>query len=226
MKKIIYLLFICLLSVTITSCDNNKTIDKTIDKTTDSKADNWKKVYKEFLTKADLQYDNKARFELCYITNDDIPEIVIIHGTGQPSGAMIYTYFNGNVIEFTRGGSGGMTYGQWGTIWYKEKEDLIYERCYTDKDSPYYQHLISYVHDDYITDYKHQVSDFYGSERIDDNGNLIKTRYEVNGAPVDEAEYFNKCEEYGIDDIDTTYKKVEYDSMAELNENNISTSLK
>lgn len=216
MKKLICLLIICLLAGSVTGCELGDG---------GTKSAKWKKSYEEFLRGKDLEYGEESRFELCYITDDDIPEIVIIHGTSQLSGAMIYTYYNGNVVEFTRGGSGGMTYGQWGTIWYNEKEGLIYERCYTDKDAPYYQHMISYVHDDYMTDYKYELSDFYGTERIDENGNLIKTRYEVDGNPVDEAEYFNKCEEYGINDIDTTYKKVEYDSMAQLNEDNISESL-
>lgn len=187
---------------------------------------NWKSSYTDFLRMKDAEYGSEARFELCYITEDDIPEIIIIHGTSQPSGARIYTYHNGGVVEFARGGSGGITYGQWGTIWYKEKQGLIYERNYTDKDDPHYQHMISYIHDGYMTDYKYELSDFYGSERIDENGNLITTRYEINGTPADEAEYLNSCQEYGINDIDTTYKNVAYGNMAELNESNINQQLK
>ena len=107
-------------SVSKATDDNDTTTDDTTNVTGD-----WVNAYREFLLDGNFQltYDTiEGRgFALCYIDNDDIPELIVgIMPKYAPhaAGAAVYTYYDGEVVFVCSGGG-------YGEINYVERENLI-----------------------------------------------------------------------------------------------------
>ena len=79
----------------------------------------WKTAYLDFLN------GQSGKFELIYLTDDDIPEIVIAEDGYRESSVRIYTYSDGNVKAITRD-DGYERLGFFGSIHYKERSNSIY----------------------------------------------------------------------------------------------------
>lgn len=79
----------------------------------------WKTAYSDFLN------GQSGSFDLIYLTDDDIPEIVIAENGYRESSVRIYTYSEGTVKAITRE-DGSECFGIFGIIHYKERGNLIY----------------------------------------------------------------------------------------------------
>ena len=90
---------------------------------TQTSTSEWVGAYRHFMTYYDVnvQNDDNLGFMLCYINNDDIPELIVglmpeyaHHGAA----AKVFTYYNGNVSYVCDG-------GQYGGIEFSERENMI-----------------------------------------------------------------------------------------------------
>ena len=101
-------------SVNIT--DNSGMVDLSA---TTKYAPAWKTAYADFLN------GKIGNFELIYLTDDDIPEIVIAEDGYRLSYVNIYTYSDG-AVKAIEHEDGYDSFGAYGTINYKERGNLIY----------------------------------------------------------------------------------------------------
>ncbi len=154
----------------------------------------YKKEYASVLKNA-VNSGRKLYFELIYLDEDDIPELVYNSGESHSAGACVYTYYNGTVTELIAYDSNNsQSYkflGSWGSIKYK----------------PYSGYVASVY-----SGQGHVIATIYRLE----NGQLIEdcifndsTRapfsmspaYMVNGESVSQSEYQNKVYSYGFGDL-------------------------
>lgn len=77
------------------------------------------KAYYNFLKSYKFELDSSTRgFNLAYINNDSIPELIIFDGAHHAAGGKVYAYVNGNVKYVDE-------FGEWGGFEYKEKTGVI-----------------------------------------------------------------------------------------------------
>lgn len=80
----------------------------------------WKNAYSEFL--AEYEYDSsylEPQYELAYIDDDNVPELLIAEDGAHAASVSVYTYLFDTVYYIG-------DFGAYGTIGYAEKEGLIY----------------------------------------------------------------------------------------------------
>ncbi len=107
-------------TATITAKVSNKTLKckVTVKKPTTSKKAALKAYY-NFLKSYKFTYESYTRrFNLAYINNDSIPELIVFDGDHHGAGAKVYAYVNGKVKYVGE-------FGGWGTFEYKEKKGVI-----------------------------------------------------------------------------------------------------
>lgn len=149
-------------------------------------------------------YDENAQYQLIYLNDDDIPELVVITDWTHNSGAELYAYIDGKAeqlyVSFENDYSDTTQFGSWGTLFYLKRQGLVYHLydrnfgagefgfvCMWDGKSAEMQILHTY--DVYI-------------ESSDEGKDT--TTYYVDGEPV-------TCEEYGTaTELFDHVEKVEY----------------
>ena len=90
----------------------------TVKKATSSKSKALKAYY-NFLKSYKFELDSSSRgFNLAYINNDSIPELVVFDGDYHAAGAKVYAYVSGKVKYVGK-------FGEWGGFQYKEKKGVI-----------------------------------------------------------------------------------------------------
>ena len=85
-------------------------------------------AYNDFLVDVYIEdhYDEtfeEVRFNLCFINDDDIPELSVSAGYYHGSGADIYTYIGGEVVHVG-------CFGEWGSFGYVPRGGIIYSSYY------------------------------------------------------------------------------------------------
>ena len=171
-----------------TSPDNKKETPKTEEIVV---TEPWQDAYAEFLRK--IMYDREEYhymtplFQLAYVNDDDIPELVVIYGTAHFESPYLYTYYEGEVIPVNHEGKTdeeANRYGVYGAFIYKERANKIY---------------IADMHMGYESVITWKLNDDMTAARVHYFNN--------NEAAVPEKEQF----EYYVDDEKVT--KEEYDEM-------------
>ena len=77
------------------------------------------RAYYYFLKDYNFTYSSSTRgFNLAYINNDSIPELLVFDGDYHAAGVKVYSYVNGKVKYVG-------TFGGWGKFEYKEKKGVI-----------------------------------------------------------------------------------------------------
>ena len=107
-------------TATITAKVNNKNLKckVTVKKATNSKSAALKAYY-NFLKSYKFELDSSSRgFNLAYINNDSIPELIVFDGDYHGAGGKVYAYVNGKVKYVDE-------FGEWGGFEYQEKKGII-----------------------------------------------------------------------------------------------------
>ena len=107
-------------TATITAKVNNKNLrcKVTVKKATNSKSAALKAYY-NFLKSYKFDLDSSSRgFNLAYINNDSIPELIVFDGDYHAAGGKVYAYVNGKVKYVGE-------FGEWGGFEYQEKKGVI-----------------------------------------------------------------------------------------------------
>ena len=107
-------------TATITAKVNNKNLrcKVTVKKATNSKSAALKAYY-NFLKSYKFTTDYSTRgFNLAYINNDSIPELVVFDGDYHAAGGKVYAYVGGKVKYLG-------AFGEWGGFKYQEKKGII-----------------------------------------------------------------------------------------------------
>ena len=86
--------------------------------------ESWQEAYEDFLLSYQPEHVGSAskeepHFNLAYVDEDDIPELIIIDGLAHGHGGNVYTWYEGKVVYI------GL-YGQYGGFSYLDKENLIH----------------------------------------------------------------------------------------------------
>ena len=85
----------------------------------------WIKAYRDVLLSLDKQdielYDQSPKFCLCYIDDNDVPELVISLGDFHAAGCYVFTFADGRALNLG-------PFGEFGAITYIEKSGLIIDR--------------------------------------------------------------------------------------------------
>lgn len=90
----------------------------TVKKATNSKSAALKAYY-NFLKSYKFDLDSSSRgFDLTYINNDSIPELIVFDGDYHAAGGKVYAYVNGKVKYVGE-------FGEWGGFEYQEKKGVI-----------------------------------------------------------------------------------------------------
>lgn len=77
------------------------------------------KAYYNFLKSYKFDLDSSSRgFDLAYINNDSIPELIVFDGDYHAAGGKVYAYVNGKVKYVGE-------FGEWGGFQYQEKKGVI-----------------------------------------------------------------------------------------------------
>ena len=170
-------------NATITAKVSNKNLKckVTVKKSANSKKAALKAYY-NFLKSYKFYTDSSRRgFNLIYLNNDSIPELVVFDGDYHAIGAKVYTYANCKVKYIG-------DFGEFGGFEYKEKKGVI---C-----SSWMNHGISD-----ITYYKWNGSklstiiSFSSIEKYDSNGNLV-CQYSINNKKVTRSKYKSSMASY------------------------------
>ena len=173
MKKIQLSIYCLFLLFILTSCDGKKESEKA-----------------EEAFRAVLEgYDERARYQLIYLNDDDIPELAVMTDCAHASGAELYAYIDGKAEQlYTLSEEGYIDtqFGSWGTFFYEERQGMVYHFydrnggagefgfvCAWDGTSAEMQ--ILHIYDMYIE---------YFDEGMD-----YATTYYVDGEPVTSEEY-------------------------------------
>ena len=140
------------------------------------------KAYYNFLKSYKFTTDPSTRaFNLAYINNDSIPELIVFDGDYHFSGGKVYTYINGKVKYVD-------SFGEWGGFQYKEKRGIICSSwmgqgvCVT----TYYKWNGSKVS---------KIISFSSVEKLDSNGNLVY-KYSINDKKVTRSKYKSSIAPY------------------------------
>ena len=97
---------------------------------TSEKRDDWRTAYSAYLHKAlqDGTYTSSAYFRLCYITGDDIPELVVAEGSGHISAVNIFTCRGTEVVQLDE------SHGGYGSLYYSPYENVLVLHNYINGD--------------------------------------------------------------------------------------------
>ncbi|MBQ4629687.1 MAG: hypothetical protein IJB70_01675 [Clostridia bacterium] len=168
------------------------------------------KVLRKVINSTELSLDSK--FDLIYIDDDEIPELVYRTNSSHAAGAYLYTYDYNSAVILSYTGHDGNTYtefGSWGNITYKEKENLFCSGAMNQG------HIYSSVY---------EISDFCAQKLCsfsDTTGaGFGDGQYCIDDVPVTFEEYSAKQNEYGFTD-EGNYLDALSDSSYELTEENV-----
>ena len=166
----------------------------------------WKTAY------SDLLKVQSGKFELIYITNDNIPELIITEPVVvSRSGASIYTYANGSVKQVKWEDAVGIS-RIGGTIRYKERSGLF---CTSGTNMGYGEENILSLSDDGNVSVEHKFE--YGTE-MKSTGSAFY--YKWNGASVSQDTYDSEWSR-----LTEGYKEAGFNTSKTINSANIKSAL-
>ncbi|MBE7050923.1 MAG: hypothetical protein E7394_09225 [Ruminococcaceae bacterium] len=183
--------------------DNDTKTNASSETKTETKTDNqasnassdYKSAYKEILLKASQSVSdpNLAFFDLIYIDNDDIPELVYNESTSHAFGAHLYTFKNGRAMAVNRtntyDGSASNVYGGYGALTYLPRSGK-FSSCYMGMG-------VNSVSVYTLENGKAVLQCEFYDNTGDMSGNGKLT---VNSEEVDSATYLEKMKSYGFTD--------------------------
>ena len=179
-------------SATITARVNNKNLKckVTVKKQTTTNKKAALKAYYNFLKSYKFTSDRSYRgFNLAYINNDSIPELLVFDGDYHAARVQVYTYANGKVKYVGK-------FGEYGGFQYKEKKGVIctswmgHGIC----DTTYLKWNGSKLS---------KIISFSSVEKFDSNGNLV-CQYSINDKKVTRSKYESSMASYqkGLTSVD------------------------
>lgn len=169
-------------TATITAKVNNKNLrcKVTVKKATNSKSAALKAYY-NFLRSYKFELDSSSRrFNLAYINNDSIPELIVFDGDYHGAGGKVYAYVNEKVKYVGE-------FGEWGGFEYQEKKGVI---CSTWSRANSYSAYYKWSGSKLSTIMSSSVIEEYSS-----NGD-IKYKYYINDKKVTRSKYNNSVAPY------------------------------
>ena len=171
-------------SATITAKVNNKNLKckVTVKKQTTNNKKVALKAYYNFLKSYKFHADPSSRgFNLAYINNDSIPELIVFDGDYHLSGGNVYSYVNGKVKYVG-------SFGEWGGLQYQEKKGVI--RSGWSGQGNYHSTYYKWNGSKLST-----VISFSSVEKIDSNMNIIYNYY-INNKKVTRSKYKSSIAPY------------------------------
>ena len=168
---------------TITAKVSNKNLNckVTVKKQTTSK-NTARKAYYNFLKSYKFTTDPSTRaFNLIYINNDSIPELIVFDGDYHAVGGKVYTYANGKVKYIG-------AFGEYGTFLYKEKKGVI---C----SSWMGQGVCASTYFKWDGSKLSKIISFRSVEKIDSNMNIVYNYY-INDKKVTRSKYKSSIAPY------------------------------
>lgn len=189
----------------------------------------WKTAYADFLKNSDLDqyinFDGDKKFTLAYIDDNDIPELVIMHGPHffgpvvHGGVSAIFTYANGSVQQISKNELDDANFGSSGKLYYFEKDGIIKSvYSYNGGDEFTYLENTSYFKiENNKAIYLFGKLTSYGAYKTDE------TTYHVGSedSEVSEAEYKSCLSQYN----ESNEKEIYYDDIFEINDENIAKYL-
>ena len=147
-------------------------------------------------------------FALIYLDSDDVPELIVMEGSAHACGGYVYTFEEGEVIPVGEG------YGQYGAMWYREKEGIVFHD---------YDAFGNVYCDVYQIEGKKETHLQSYSERYElpEEGEGMICTYIVDGNEVSEEQYRKVCDKWNK----TEDKMIQYDDCRTLTDGDIQSSL-
>ena len=148
------------------------------------------RAYYYFLKDYNFTYSSSTRgFNLAYINNDSIPELLVFDGDFHLSGGNVYSYVNGKVKYVG-------SFGEWGGLQYQEKKGVI--RSGWSGQGNYHSTYYKWNGSKLST-----VISFSSVEKIDSNMNIIYNYY-INNKKVTRSKYKSSIAHYekGLKHVD------------------------
>lgn len=170
----------------------------------------WKEAYALYLMELSEKYNN-AQFDIAYVDDDDIPELVILWGSARMATSDLYTFVK-NKVEQVKHEEGNSGYGPFGMFFYKERKGLVYVGHLN---RGYETHLI-YEVDRNKSKTKHSLYNNRGAVLNED-----EVQYTDGGNEISKLEYEAKEVLYGMKNVRDTYKLIEYGHAQPMTKDNI-----
>lgn len=196
--------------------ENSEETDEEQEENEEETEVDWKSAYADFLRDNEEEISSKSsltpKFELAYVTNDNVPELIIITGSSHADGAYVYTLNGDEVVPVNHEITSDNSYGVYGAFIYKEYESLIY---------------VGNMHQGIITDCLIEIEDTTSYTKYDlgnDSGKAVsedEIKYWEGDEDISKAEYESKYELYGFDEVAEKFKKIEYEDANDIDESNI-----
>lgn len=167
------------------------------------------RAYYDFLTeyaKDNLPDAKKIpKFDLIYIDNDDIPELLILEDDCHAAGVKVYSYYDGEVVEIG-------DFGSFGKMQYVEKEGLIFSHFMGQGDAS----------SDFLKMEDGKAELLFYLHSYPDCNDRLKDLYEIDNVSVSEEVFNEKWKEL-YEDRDFIF--IGYEDGIPINETNLKEAL-
>lgn len=151
--------------------------------------------------------EETAAFSLIYLDGDEVPELVVMDGKAHLCDAFVYRFEEGRTVPVG-------TYGQYGTLLYREKEGIIFDSYDSFGDT------YDYIYQ--IEGSQERLLQSLSERDLTEDGELTGTIFTVDGEEVLWEQYREVYETwYGAEE-----QKVEYDLCRKLTHGDIREGLK
>ena len=139
------------------------------------------KAYYNFLKSYKFDLDSSSRgFNLAYINNDSIPELIVFDGDYHAAGGKVYAYVNGKVKYVGE-------FGEWGGFEYQEKKGVI---CSTWSRANSYTTYYKWSGSKLST-----IMSSSATQEMSSNGNIV-CKYYINNKKVTSSKYNSSIAPY------------------------------
>lgn len=168
--------------------------------------------YRAFLTEYAAEQREEGReetaaFALIYLDGDDVPELVVMDGNAHLCDTFVYRFEEGSTVPVG-------TYGQYGTLFYREKEGIVFDSY----DS--FGETYDYIYQ--IEGSQEKLLQSLSERDLTEDGELTGNIFTVDGEEVSWEQYREVYETwYGAEE-----QKVEYDLCRKLADGDIREGLK
>ena len=140
------------------------------------------KAYYNFLKSYKFDLDSSSRgFDLAYINNDSIPELIVFDGDYHAAGGKVYAYVNGKVKYVGE-------FGEWGGFEYQEKKGVIRSSWFGfgNSHTTYYKWSGSKLS---------TIMSSSATQEMSSNGNIV-CKYYINNKKVTSSKYNSSIAPY------------------------------
>jgi len=150
--------------------------------------------------------EEPVAFALIYLDGDDVPELVVMDGNAHLCDVFVYRFEEGRTVPVG-------TYGQYGTLFYREKEGIVFDSFDSFGDTYDYIYQIEGSRETLL----HSLSE----RNLTEDGELLGTVYTVDGEEVSWEQYREIYEKWYEEDD----RKVDYNMCRKLADMDIRESL-